>query len=103
MFLRLVTLTLAQALDLATFDVMVRSRGLAAEGNPLVADLFETLGMPAVVLGKVLLVVVIGALCVAAGASAPSRSWRVVGGLPIALAIAFGLIGGITNTAVVLH
>ena len=103
MLLRLVTLTLAQALDLATFDVMVRSRGVATEANPLVSDLFQSMGMPAMVVGKILLIILIGALCVAAASSAPSRTWRVVGGLPIALAIAFGLIGGISNAAVVLH
>jgi hypothetical protein len=42
-------------------------------------------------------------LCLAAAASVPSRLWRVVGGLPLALAITFGLIGGITNTAALLH
>ena len=102
MFYRLATLTLAQALDLTTFLLMVRQHGVRAEGNPLVADLFSALGEPAVVLGKILLIVVIGALCLAAAASDRSRTWRVVGGLPIALAIAVGLIGGITNTAVLL-
>ena len=99
MFLRLVTLTLAQALDLATFSVMVRSQGVAAEANPVVADLFSTFGLPAVVIAKAFLIVGIGALCLAASASVPSRTWRVVGGLPLALAITIGLIGGITNTA----
>ncbi len=103
MFLRLATLMLAQALDLATFTVMVRSHGVAAEANPLVADLFATLGLPAVVIAKAFLIVIIGALCLASAASVPSRTWRVVGGLPLALAITVGLIGGITNTASVLH
>lgn len=103
MFYRLATLTLAQALDLATFVLMVRQRGVAAEGNPLVADLFSALGEPAVVIGKAFLVVLIGALCLAAAASAPTRTWRIVGGLPLALAIAIGLVGGITNTAVILR
>ncbi len=104
MFYRLATLTLAQLLDLTTFMLMVRERGVAAEGNPLVADLFSTLGEPAVVIGKALLIVLIGALCLAAAAaSTPTRAWRVVGGVPLALAIAIGLVGGITNVAVILH
>ena len=103
MALRLITLVLAQALDLATFWVMIRSVGAAAEANPLVADLFTTLGAPAVVLAKVLLIVLVGSLGVAAATQAGSRTWRVVGGLPLALAIALGLIGGITNASVILH
>ena len=100
--MRLVVLTLAQALDLATFSAMVRTHGLAVEANPLMADLFAAVGMPAVIIGKALLIVLIGSLCVAAAASTPSRSWRVVGGVPIALAISLGIIGGITNAAVLL-
>ena len=100
--MRLATLALAQTLDLATFVLMVRTHGVAAEANPLVADLFSALGEPAVVIAKVFLMVVVAALCLAAAASTPSRTWRAVGGLPIAVAIALGLIGGITNTAALL-
>ena len=100
--MRLVVLMLAQALDLATFTAMVRTHGVAAEANPLVSELFDALGMPGVVIGKAFLIVLIGALCLAAAASTPSRTWRVVGGLPMALAITIGLIGGISNAAVLL-
>ena len=99
-FYRLATLMLAQALDLTTFVLMVRTHGVAAEANPLVADLFVTLGVPAVVIAKGLLVVVVGSLGIAAAAtSGGTLTWRLAGGLPLALAIAIGLIGGITNTA----
>jgi hypothetical protein len=101
-FLRLATLALAQAIDLATFSVMVARHGAAAEANPVVSDLFVTLGMPAVVLAKAALVLLIGALCIAAAARGRRGVWAMVGGLPLALAIAAGLIGGITNTAVLL-
>ena len=101
MFYRLATLMLAQALDLTTFVLMVRTHGVAAEANPLVAGLFVSLGIPAVVIAKSLLIVVVGSLGIAAAASGRTLAWRVAGGLPIALAIAIGLIGGITNTAVV--
>ncbi len=101
-FLRLATLALAQAIDLATFSVMVARHGAAAEANPVVNDLFTTLGLPAVVIAKVALVLLIGALCIAAGARGRRGVWAMVGGLPLALAIAAGLIGGITNTAVLL-
>ena len=98
-FLRLSTLFLAQAFDLATFSVMVARHGSAAEANPLVNDLFDTYGMPAVVIAKFALVFLIGALCVAASAQGGRGVWKIVGGLPLALAIAAGIIGGITNAA----
>ena len=101
-FLRLATLALAQAIDLATFSMMVARHGAAAEANPLVSDLFATLGMPAVIIAKAALVLLIGALCLAAGARGGRGVWALVGGVPLALAIAAGLIGGITNTAVLL-
>lgn len=114
MVLRLGTLALAQALDLWTFALMVARHGIAVEANPLAADLFVALGLPALVLGKVALVIAIGALVVAGAAgTAPSvragyggtsaGAWAVVRGVPVALAIAAGLIGGITNTAHILR
>ena len=102
-FLRLATLSLAQALDLATFSVMVARHGATAEANPLVSDMFTSFGMPAVVFAKAALIVLIGALCVAASARGNRGVWSMVGGLPLALAIAAGLIGGITNTATLLR
>jgi hypothetical protein len=98
MVLRLATLGLAQALDFATFFVMVRLIGPAAEANPLVSGLFQTLGLPAVALAKVALVVLVGCLVVVA-AGRSERRWAAIGGLPLALAISAGLIGGITNAA----
>ena len=101
-FLRLATLSLAQAFDLATFSLMVARHGSNAEANPLVNDLFDRLGMPAVVGAKLALVVLIGAPSLAASSRGGGRVWSVVGGLPLALAIAAGLIGGITNAAALL-
>ena len=102
-FIRVATLFLAQALDLATFSVMVARHGASAEANPLVSDLFVTLGMPAVAFAKLALVVLIGALCLAASSRGSRGVWSMVGGLPLALAIAAGLIGGITNAATILR
>ena len=102
-FFRLATLSLAQAFDLATFSVMVAKHGSIAEANPLVNNLFDMYGMPAVVVGKVALVVLIGALCLMASSRGGTGTWRLVGGLPLALAIAAGLVGGITNAATFLH
>jgi hypothetical protein len=101
-FLRLATLFLAQALDLATFSVMVARHGARAEANPIVSDLFASYGMPAVVIAKLALVLLVGALSVAAWSQHRRGVWSVVGGVPLALAIAAGIIGGITNTAALL-
>ena len=102
-FLRIATLFLAQALDYATFSLMVGRVGPHAEANPLVSGMFGSLGLPALAVVKLSLVVLIGALSIAAMArERPGRVWPIVGGLPLALAIAAGLIGGITNTAAIL-
>ena len=101
MTLRILTLAVAQLFDLATFSLMVGRHGIRAEGNPLVARLFTTSGLELLTLGKVALIVLIASLVVAATAAAAGPSWRraLVGGMPLAVGIAAGLIGGITNAA----
>ena len=101
--LRLATLGLAQALDLATFSVMVARHGASAEANPLVGGLFDSFGMSAVVFAKLALIVLVGALAIAASSRGNRGIWSMIGGLPLALAITAGLIGGITNAAVLLR
>jgi hypothetical protein len=102
-FLRIATLTLAQALDLATFAMMVGMLGPSAEANPLVGSVYGGGGMALVVALKVALVILVGSLAVAAALNAGRRIWGVVGGLPVALAIAVGLIGSMTNAATILR
>jgi hypothetical protein len=66
----------------------------------LVAQVFEDFGLPAVALAKIALVVLVGCLAIAAAQRrGTTRTWAFVGGLPLALAIAVGLIGGITNAS----
>jgi hypothetical protein len=98
-FLRIATLALAQAVDLATFAVMIGRRGPLAEANPVVADLYGQMGMPAVVLAKFALVMLVAGLVLAAAARDRRGAWALIGGIPLALAIAAGLIGGITNAS----
>ena len=100
--MRLVTLAIAQAFDFATFSVMVREHGFHAEANPIVQSLFVSLGTPAVVIAKIALVTLITALAVAAAVRGGEGRWALIGGMPLALGIAAGLIGGITNAAVIL-
>ncbi len=97
--LRVMVLFLAQTLDLATFSVMVARHGAGAEANPLVQDLFSSFGMPAVVIVKLVLITVVACLALAASGKGNRKLWAMVGGLPLAVAIAAGLIGGITNAA----
>ena len=97
--LRVATLFLAQTFDLATFSVMVARHGAGAEANPLVSDLFDTYGMPAVVVVKFVLILGVAGLSLAASGRGGRGVWALVGGLPLAIAIAAGLIGGITNAA----
>jgi hypothetical protein len=101
--LRFMTLAIAQAFDFATFFVMVRIHGATAEANPLVQRMFLALGTPAIALSKIALVTLIVALAIAAAARGGKGRWSVVGGLPLALGITVGLIGGITNASVILH
>ena len=96
------TLAIAQAFDFATFFVMVRIHGVAAEANPLVQRMFLALGTPAIALSKIALVTLIIALGLMAAVRGGKGRWSVVGGMPLALGIAAGLIGGITNAAVIL-
>ena len=100
--MRFLTLAIAQAFDFATFSVMVGHHGAGAEANPIVHGLFETLGTPAVAVAKVALVTLITALAIAATVNGSKGRWAVIGGMPLALGIAAGIIGGITNTAVIL-
>jgi hypothetical protein len=101
--LRFLTLLAAQGLDFASFNSMVATRGAQAEANPLVQALFLALGTPAVALAKLLLIGLVIALGLAAAARGRQGIWSTIGGLPLALAIAAGLIGGITNAAAILH
>jgi hypothetical protein len=96
------TLAIAQAFDFATFTVMVRSHGVIAEANPLVKGMFLSLGTPAVALSKIALVALIVALGIMAAVRGGKGRWSIIGGMPLALGIAAGLIGGITNAAVIL-
>ena len=102
-FLALTTLVAAQTFDLGTFQWMVRQHGLHAKLNPIVQDLFESFGLVAVFGAKAALIVLVGALFAAAWSRRHGYLRDLAGGLPIALAIAAGLIGGITNAATILR
>ena len=81
---------------------MVAWRGPENEANPIVSNVLDSLGMPAVIAAKIALIVLVVCLAVAGTARGRRGVWAVVGGLPLAFAIVLGLIGGISNAAVIL-
>src|SRR5690349_16834835 len=97
------TLAIAQAFDFETFFVMVRLHGVAAEAKPQVQRMFLSLGTPAIALSKIAVVTLIVALGIAGASRGGKGRCSVVGGLPLALGITVGLIGGITTASVILH
>jgi len=102
--LRLATLFAAQSFDFATFVVMVARHGATSEANPVIGSLFVALGWPAVVAVKAAVIALVGGLTMLGSAHRHDRRiWAVVGGLPLAIAIAAGLVGGITNAATYLE
>jgi hypothetical protein len=100
--LALATLGIAQALDFATFQLMVARHGLGAEANPIVQGMYQSFGTSGVAAAKVALVVLIASLFIANWGRGRRGIWAASGGLPIALAIAAGIIGGITNASSIL-
>lgn len=96
------TMSVAQLLDLATFDVMVRRLGTAAEANPLVAALYAAHGLPIVAIAKVALMSLVAAVAaVLARARAPTHNARLALVILLAVGIAAGVVGGVTNTAAI--
>src|SRR4051794_15639668 len=97
MLLALLTMILAQVLDLTTFVLMVARRTAAAEANPMVAGLLGTVGVPGLVFGKLAIMLLVGSL----GLLVLAKGWRgrraLPGVLPMAAAIVAGLIGGVTD------
>ena len=95
------TMTVAQLLDLATFAEMVRRVGPGAEANPLVAAMFEMGGVPAVAIAKVALTAIVAAVIAWLAKRPTSRLATALVGIVVALGIVAGLIGGATNTAAI--
>ena len=92
--LGVITMTVAQLLDLASYMTMVPRIGPMAEVNPIVRELFAGYGFPAVAIAKVLLLAIVTSV-VAILVGWPARA-RLAGGL-VALGIVIGLVGGVSN------
>ena len=95
---RLATLLAAQLFDFGTFTLMVNRHGIVAEVNPIVAQGFETFGMPVLAISKIALVVLLGSIVIVLARDRASGG--PIRGLAAAitmLAVAGGLVGGISN------
>ena len=98
---RLATLLAAQLFDFATFVVMVGRHGIAAEMNPVVAHGFEAHGLGILLLAKIAVIVLVGSIVVLLGRDDSPRTINRGMATGIALlAVAGGLLGGISNTLV---
>jgi hypothetical protein len=92
----LLAMVAAQLFDLGTFLTMVHRLGPVAEANPIVAEVLSSGGLGVVVLAKLALVVLVGAVAVVLTAVDQHRARR-LGGALLAFAIVAGVVGGWTN------
>lgn len=95
---RIAALLAAQLFDFGTFTLMIGRHGIVAEVNPIVAQGFDSFGMPILALSKVALIVLLGSIVVLLARDVPSR--RPIPGLAATitlLAVIGGLVGGISN------
>jgi hypothetical protein len=94
--LAVLTMSLAQVLDLGTFVAMVRRVGLDGEVNPIVAALIGGYGLPMAGIAKVALMALVVAIALIL-ARRPGLVDRVASVTVLAAAIVAGIVGGATN------
>jgi hypothetical protein len=98
---RLAALLAAQLFDFGTFTVMVSRHGIVSETNPIVAHGFVAFGLPLVAVAKGALVLLVGSILVILGrAWAAAPMTRRVATSVALVAVASGLLGGISNAIV---
>lgn len=96
--LRLAALFAAQLFDYGTFTLMVDRHGITAEANPIVAHGFASFGLPMVAIVKLALVILVGAVIVVLGRGGRGHAATPrLAGLVAVLAVAAGLVGGLSN------
>lgn len=95
------TMSAAQLLDLATFDVMIQRVGIGAEVNPLVATMFGMYGLPVVAIAKVTLLALVTAIVAVLARPTPRHVSVSIIVAILSVGIAAGLVGGATNTAAI--
>jgi hypothetical protein len=99
--IRLATLLTAQLFDFGTFAVMIARHGVMAEMNPLVAQGLAAYGLPLLAVAKAALVLLLGSIVVILGRPGPRRRRGMRLATSVALlAVAGGLVGGVSNVLV---
>ena len=82
---------------------MIARHGATAEANPLIAQGLVTYGLPLLAVAKVALVMLLGSIVVILASPAPRRPTMTRMATVLALlAVAGGLVGGISNGLVLL-
>jgi hypothetical protein len=95
-----VTLTVAQLLDLGTFIRMMDRHGAAAEANPLVSHLMSQHGIEFVAVTKIVALALVVAVTVVLAQAPPDRPGHPrLARLVVAVAVVVGIVGGWTNAA----
>ena len=101
MTLALITATVAQMLDLGTFVRMIAIHGPVAEGNPLVAQLLDQMGLPFVAVTKIAALSLVVAIVAVLWGRDGARHPRLAAGI-LGCAIVAGVFGAWTNATVIL-
>lgn len=94
-----VTLTVAQLLDLGTFIRMIDRHGIAAEANPFVLHLVHEFGLAFVTVSKITALSLVVAVTVVLTEAPYRRGHPRLARLVVAVAVMAGIIGGWTNAA----
>jgi hypothetical protein len=101
LWLRIATLLAAQLFDYGTFTVMIARHGAMAEANPLVAQGLVAYGLPMLALVKAALVLLLGSIVIILGRPTPLPSIASrIATIVALLAVASGLLGGVSNVLV---
>jgi Domain of unknown function (DUF5658) len=98
LMLRVSSLVAAQFFDFGTFTIMIWRHGIAAEGNPIVAHGFVDYGWPIIVLSKLALTILVGAVIVVLDRRDRwGQAGRSLATVVTLIAVFAGLIGGLSN------
>jgi lipoprotein signal peptidase len=94
-----VTLTVAQLLDLGTFIRMIERHGVSVEANPLVLHLVTNFGLAFVTVAKITALSLVVAVTVVLTEAPYRQGHPRLARLVVAVAVIAGIIGGWTNAA----
>lgn len=89
-------LIIAHIADYATFLVMVTTRGLGSELNPVVATIFEDWGLALLTVAKFATVLLVAAVFLIVGRERP----RIAAGV-LAFGVFIGALGALSNLATI--